>query len=91
MEESCSISWRAKLAKSNINILDIRRDRVFLEFTYHPKPGVFKWCKTFFDIPVKWLDQSPDPVNWHTVRLENEEVLAYLLEQVLTLRKELER
>lgn len=90
MEESCSISWRAKLAKSNINILNIQRDRVFLEFTYHPKPGTFKWCKTVFDIPHKWLDQSPDPVNWHTVHLDSDELADYILEQVLTLRKELE-
>ena len=43
-----NLSWRAKLAKSNINILDIHNNFIFVEFTYHPKPGVFKWCKTAF-------------------------------------------
>lgn len=43
-----SLSWRAKLAKANINILDVHDNTVFLEFTYHPKAGVFKWCKTMF-------------------------------------------
>ena len=47
MEEN-NLSWRARLAKSNINILDIHDDTVFLEFTYHPRPGTFKWCKTAF-------------------------------------------
>lgn len=43
MEE---LSWQAKLARSNINILDIHDSLIFLEFTYHPKPGTFKWVKT---------------------------------------------
>ena len=47
MDET-NLSWRARLAKSNINILDIHDDMVFIEFTYHPKPGTFKWCKTAY-------------------------------------------
>ena len=47
MDET-NLSWRAKLAKANINILDIHDCTIFVEFTYHPKPGVFKWCKTTF-------------------------------------------
>ena len=43
MEE---LSWRALLAKANINILDLHDSVLFLEFTYHPHPGTFKWCKT---------------------------------------------
>lgn len=43
-----TLSWRARLAKSNINILDIHDSIVLLEFTYHPKPGTFKWCKTVY-------------------------------------------
>lgn len=43
-----SLSWRAKLARANINILGIHPDYWLIEFTYHPKPGIFKWCKTAF-------------------------------------------
>ena len=44
-----NLSWRAKLAKSNINILDIHDHIAFVEFTYHPySGGPFKWCKTAF-------------------------------------------
>ena len=71
-----SLSWRALLAKSNINILDVHDDCVFIEFTYHPKPGVFKWCKTYF-----YLGKN---------NLSDDEVADYLLGAVLRLRKELE-
>lgn len=76
MEES---SWRARLAKSNINILSIDPDTAtaIVEFTYHPKPGTFKWCKTAFPF------RTPN---------DNMELFGdYLLREVLTLRKELER
>ena len=69
------MSWRARLAKSNINILDIHDNMVFIEFTYHPKPGVFKWCKTayaFAEGTRVW-----DLADW-------------VLKEVLALRKELE-
>lgn len=69
------LSWRAKLAKSNINILDIKDNRIFLEFTYHPKPGTFKWCKTVFSL-----------VGIGTI----EEQVGNILNKVLELRKELE-
>lgn len=68
-------SWRARLAKSNINILDIHDGMVFLEFTYHPKVGVFKWCKTMF-----YLDDG--------VKLE--EFVGWIETEVLKLRRELE-
>lgn len=71
------MSWRARLAKSNINILNIDDDIVFLEFTYHPKPDVFKWCKTFFTIPAN-------------VKLEDSTLGSYIQAEVLSLRKELE-
>lgn len=73
MEE---ISWRAKLAKSNINILSVNPDTAIsvVEFTYHPKPNVFKWCKTMF--PYRTLS--------------DEMFAEYLLTEVLKLRKELE-
>ena len=70
------MSWRARLANSNINLLDIHDNMVFLEFTYHPKTGVFKWCKTVF--PFKPGTKVED--------------LAMALEsEVLSIRKELEK
>ena len=71
------LSWRAKLAKSNINILSIdpTNDIMVVEFTYHPKPGTFKWCKTAFPYIKEWdLSQTAES----------------LLRNVLSLRKELE-
>ena len=44
------LSWQAKLAKSNINILGVTDGVATIEFTYHPKPGVFKWCKTLINV-----------------------------------------
>lgn len=78
MDESNSpqLSWRARLAKSNINILGYQTEKdynLFVEFTYHPRPGTFKWCKTI--IPRV---------------LNPEEDIDRILGQVLTLRKELE-
>lgn len=70
------LSWRARLAKSNINILDIHDDIVFLEFTYHPKAGTFKWCKTYY-----YLGKND---------LAEDEIADHLLRQILRLRKELE-
>ena len=71
------VSWRARLAKANINILNIDNGIVLLEFTYHPKPDIFKWCKTYFTIPAN-------------VQLEDGTLGAYLQSEVLSLRKELE-
>lgn len=71
------LSWRAKLAKSNINILSIdpTGQVIMVEFTYHPKPGVFKWCKTAFPFVKEWdLSQTAESI----------------LRNVLSLRKELE-
>ena len=78
MDET-NLSWRAKLAKSNINILDIdtNNDIILVEFTYHPKPGVFKWCQTYLTIPAN-------------VRLEDGTLGEYTQTEVLYLRKELE-
>lgn len=73
MDET-NLSWRARLAKANINILDIHDNTVFLEFTYHPKPGTFKWCKTVYQYEDNIsMDSLADGV----------------LSKVLTLRKEL--
>ena len=72
-----NLSWRAKLAKSNINILDVDYNKVTIEFTYHPRPNIFKWCKTYFTIPA----------NTH---LEDGTLGEYIQAEVLNLRKELE-
>lgn len=72
-----ALSWRARLAKSNINILNIDDYIVLLEFTYHPRPDVFKWCKTYFTIPAN-------------VKLEDGTLGSYIQAEVLSLRKELE-
>lgn len=85
MEENRPISWRARLAKSNINILDVHDNYIFLEFTYHPRPGTFKWCKTYFELDYP-LSEAGDE-EYHDFENLN---ATYILEQVLALRKELE-
>lgn len=91
MEEE---SWREcqiKLAKSNINILNIEwRDNreecnVYYEFSYHPKPGKINWHKTVVEIYGVWDDKFSKrrPVYY-------EEIAEELLKSVLVLRKELE-
>ena len=85
------MSWRAALAKANINILDVHDNAVFLEFTYHPKPGVFKWCKTMFTFPeYDIVVPDDDPAKWVKVKKDRGDVARQILEEVLTLRKELE-
>lgn len=76
MDEKNTLSWRARLAKSNINILHIDDDRWYYEFMYHPKPGQTKWCKTYIDV-APYINSPKIMVK----RLE---------EAVLSLRKELE-
>ena len=70
------LSWRARLARKNINILNIDDNKWYYEFMYHPKPGQTKWCKTYIDVEP-WL-HSPEAIS---KRLED---------AVLELRKELE-
>lgn len=73
------MSWRARLARKNINILNVddERGRWYYEFMYHPYSGSTKWSKTFFEIGDG--QQSSEAISR---RLEQE---------VLKLRKELER
>lgn len=75
MEED---TWRAQLAKSNINILDIHDNMAFVEFTYHPsgRSSTFKWCKTVF----------PFQEGMHVSSLSKG-----LQDRILELRKELEQ
>lgn len=70
------LSWQAKLAKTNINILSIDDERWFYEFMYHPYAGQTKWCKTFY---VTHKDRSPGAVADDIIR------------EVARLRRELER
>lgn len=96
MEEN--LSWRARLAKANINILNITLmktdhgviNRWFVEFTYHPKPGTFKWCKTYIDIPQKREDDENNPLAWKFVDWSAEDMAQMVMDKVLAIRKELE-
>lgn len=71
-----SLSWPAKLARHNINILNIDDERWFFEFMYHPYNGSTKWCKTYIRI-----DQDASEA----------EVASDLIKVVAELRRELER
>ena len=84
------LSWRARLAKSNINILNIDDDRWYYEFMYHPRPGQTKWCKTFHT-----LDLDGGELNYshlcNSFSMGSPELIAKnILSEVLKLRKELE-
>lgn len=70
------MSWQARLARSNINILNIDDERWYYEFMYHPYSGSTKWCKTFF---VTHSGRDPEAVAQELVR------------EVAKLRRELER
>ena len=92
MEEN--LSWQAKLAKANINILGVDKDRWYYEFMYHPRPGQTKWSKTFHEMPqgeVKWLDDE-HPERWYREQVDNspEAIAKQIQAEVLALRKELE-
>lgn len=82
------LSWRAKLAKSNINILNVDGRRWYYEFMYHPYHGSTKWSKTYFDVPYEYSSVAPygsEDNEW--VDEENAEALR---KEVFKLRKELE-
>ena len=87
MEE---LSWRARLARKNINILSTTDTRWFYEFMYHPYQGQTKWCKTFYDLdPMNGETTHSDfSDNWY---VDSEKAAAGLEKEVLALRKELER
>lgn len=88
MEEK--LSWRAKLAKANINILSIDEDRWFYEFMYHPRPGQTKWCKTYYKVPEQVEVPEADPVNWIKFAPDENDIAEAIRTEVLALRKELE-
>lgn len=85
------MSWRAQLAKSNINILNIewgvlrKVADVYYEFMYHPRPGQTKWCKTW--VTVRGKDDKDLGVRLEVSDLD---ILDALKSDVLSLRKELE-
>ena len=92
-------SWRARLARSNINILSVTPTHWVYEFTYHPKPGTFKWCKTIHEVKTvpRWPEEksfvnlsADDLVRIPLEKPTYEEVANDILEEVLELRKELE-
>lgn len=70
------MSWQARLARNNINILNVDDERWYYEFMYHPYPGSTKWCKTFYE-----THSGRDP----------EDVACDINLEVAKLRRELER
>ena len=85
-----SLSWRAQLAKTNINILNLSRNDdgtvidVFYEFMYHPKPGQTKWCKTYTQSTGEITDDE------HQLPVTGDDLARDLKREALSLRKELE-
>lgn len=83
------LSWRAKLAKSNINItgVDLEHNLLFYDFSYRPYPGAApKWVKTT-SVPVMDTYMA---LNENTLMVDWEETTNRLRNEVLALRKELE-
>lgn len=89
-----SLSWRAQLAKTNINILNLTWNDdntvvdIFYEFMYHPKLGQTKWCKT-------WTQSAGDIITKEDGSEVQTEVSGNIIakdlkREVLSLRKELE-
>ena len=76
------MSWRARLARNNINILNVDDERWYYEFMYHPAPHSTKWSKTFF-CPNQTTAPNTDPFSF-------DQVAPLILRQVATLRRELE-
>lgn len=83
------MSWRAKLAKSNINILNIDEDRWYYEFMYHPRPGQTKWCKTYYTLR-SGVDTSYSEFTHKYYMGDPEAIANNVMKEVLSLRKELE-
>ena len=87
------LSWRARLARKNINILNIDDYRWYYEFMYRPRPGQSKWCKPFSVLPVgEVVVPDDEPLHWYRKSVDNsQETIASNIEaEVLSLRKELE-
>lgn len=86
------MSWRAQLAKSNINILNITWNEdntvadVFFEFMYRPYNSQIKWCKT-------WVQVAGEVAEDGSLQLgvSGDDICKTLRNEALKLRKELER
>lgn len=91
------LSWQAKLAKHNINILNVTitreknpdgtHDEVvrwYYEFMYHPRPGQTKWSKTFFSPNQSTVSDAS--LNPYSIT----DMSPLIIRQVATLRRELE-
>lgn len=83
-------SWRARLAKSNINItsIDYEHNLIYLDFAYRPHSGQSqKWAKTVFDLSCDYAAEYPlgvsKDINW-------DDTSNKICKEVLKLRKELE-
>ena len=92
------LSWRAKLAKANINIVGVTITREptgegpysyhevarwYYEFMYHPAPHSTKWSKTFFCPTQETTPPGTDPFSF-------DQIAPLIERQVATLRRELE-
>lgn len=86
------LSWRAQLARTNINILNITWNddntiaEVFFEFMYRPYNGSIKWCKTYTQVAGA-IDNMTDV----QLPVTGDDITNTLRREVLELRKELER
>ena len=89
-----NLSWRAQLARSNINILNITWNKdqtvvdVFFEFMYRPYNGQIKWCKTWVQVAGRVMDGYMEDLQ---EAVSGEEIAQVLRDETLKLRKELER
>ena len=89
------LSWQARLARTNINILNIdfneRRTTatIYYEFMYHPRQGQTKWSKTFTEVHgATTFDRDYGDF---FLPIEGEDIYNKLSKEVLDLRKELEQ
>lgn len=93
MDESQTLSWQARLAKRNINILNTTRQGdkgmdVYYEFMYHPRHGQTKWCKTIAHVTGQEVELAEGA--WETLPVTGDDIAETLSEETLRLRKELE-
>lgn len=69
-------SWRARLAKSNINVINIDKENkiLYLEFSYRSAPGrPQRWAKTYchYNPPLYWT-KAVDEIRDHILELRKE-------------------
>lgn len=70
------VSWRAKLAKSNINVIGIdpQNHILYLEYSYRSGPGrPPRWAKTHchYRTPLYW-EKAVDEIREHILELRKE-------------------